>query len=32
MGGREIQVNGRVKMFREGFNAVEKGFMEGRRL
>ena len=27
-----IQVNGRVKMFREGFNAVEDGFIEGRRL
>ena len=32
MGGREIQVNERVKCFREGYNAVEEGFMEGRRL
>ena len=31
MGGREIQVNGR-EGFREGFNAVEEGFMEGRMI
>ena len=32
MGGRGVQVNGEGQMSREGFNAVEEGFMEGRRL
>ena len=31
-GRKGIQVNGRAKCFRAGFNAVEEGFMEGRRL
>ena len=32
MGGKGIQVNGMVKMFRKSFNAVERGFMEGMGL
>ena len=32
MGEDGIQVHGRIKMFREGFNAVKREFMEGMGL